>query len=88
MVFGKVVEGMNILKKIEAVPTSGPPRNKPNVPVKIVDCGEVIPGKENGVGSVKEGKLQTMYRLVEDVVRHFWDTWVVCFTVQHPGTAH
>lgn len=61
VVFGKVVEGLKILKKIEAVPTSGPPRNKPNVPVKIVDCGEVTPGKENGGGAVKEGKLKTVY---------------------------
>lgn len=80
VVFGKVVEGLNILKKIEAVPTSGPPRNKPNVPVKILDCGEVILGKENGVGSVKDGKLQTMYGFAESVGGHFWDTWVIYFT--------
>ena len=59
MVFGKVVEGLDILKKIEAVPTSGQ-RNKPDVPVKIVDCGELPHGKENGVVSVvKDGKLPT-----------------------------
>lgn len=84
VVFGKVVEGLNILKKIEAVPTSGPPRNKPDVPVKIVDCGEVIPGKENGVGSVKDGKLSTMYGLLEHVIGNFWETHVcfVCNTLE------
>ena len=56
VVFGKVVEGLDILKKIEAVPTSGT-RNKPDVPIRIVDCGEVLPGKENGVVSVDEGEL-------------------------------
>jgi hypothetical protein len=55
VVFGKVVEGLDILKKIEAVPTSGQ-RNKPDEPIKIVDCGEVLRGKENGVISVKDGK--------------------------------
>lgn len=71
MVFGKVVGGLNILKKMEAVPQSGPPRNRPDVPIKIVDCGEVIPGKENGVGSVKDGKRQNFYFFVENVVGHF-----------------
>lgn len=58
MVFGKVVEGLSILKKIEAVPTSGQ-RNKPDVPIKIVDCGEMLHRKENGVVSVKDGMFPT-----------------------------
>lgn len=57
VVFGKVVEGFNILKKIEVVFIFGLLRNKFNVFVKILDCGEVILGKENGVGFVKDGKF-------------------------------
>eukprot|EP00268_Persea_americana_P022273 TRINITY_DN2215_c1_g1_i3.p1 TRINITY_DN2215_c1_g1~~TRINITY_DN2215_c1_g1_i3.p1 ORF type:complete len:697 (+),score=146.23 TRINITY_DN2215_c1_g1_i3:181-2271(+) len=37
VVFGKVVHGMDILKKLERVGTDG---GKPACPVKIVDCGE------------------------------------------------
>ncbi|KAG0593661.1 hypothetical protein M758_UG008200 [Ceratodon purpureus] len=58
VVFGKVVEGLDILKKVEAVPTSGP-RNKPDVPIKIVDCGEVLLWEENDVVSVKEEKRKS-----------------------------
>lgn len=56
MVFGKVVEGMDILKTIENVPTSGQ-RNKPDVPIKIVDCGEALQGKDNSVVPHKDGKV-------------------------------
>ncbi|KAG0573348.1 hypothetical protein KC19_VG170500 [Ceratodon purpureus] len=58
VVFGKVVEGLDILKKIEAVPTSGP-RNRPDVAIKVVDCGEVLHGQENGVISVNEDQRKT-----------------------------
>eukprot|EP01098_Paradermamoeba_levis_P001285 TRINITY_DN1144_c0_g1_i1.p1 TRINITY_DN1144_c0_g1~~TRINITY_DN1144_c0_g1_i1.p1 ORF type:complete len:193 (+),score=58.02 TRINITY_DN1144_c0_g1_i1:98-676(+) len=37
-VFGKVVEGLDVVKKIEATPTQ---RDAPTSPVVILDCGEV-----------------------------------------------
>jgi cyclophilin family peptidyl-prolyl cis-trans isomerase len=48
VVFGKVLEGLDVLKKIEAVPTTGQ-RDKPELPIKIVGCGEAPQGKDNGV---------------------------------------
>jgi peptidylprolyl isomerase len=38
VVFGKVVEGMDIVRKIEDTPTTG---DKPDVDVVIADCGEM-----------------------------------------------
>lgn len=37
VVFGKVVQGLDLLKKIEQLATAG---GKPAGPVKIVDCGK------------------------------------------------
>ena len=39
MVFGKVMSGMDVVKEIETVPTTG---DKPNKDVIIVDCGELV----------------------------------------------
>lgn len=39
VVFGKVVDGMLTLRKIEAVPTGA--NNKPKLSVKITECGEM-----------------------------------------------
>jgi cyclophilin family peptidyl-prolyl cis-trans isomerase len=39
VVFGEVVEGMDVVKKIETVETQ--PGDKPKKPVKIVDCGKL-----------------------------------------------
>lgn len=42
MVFGKVVSGLDLLKKIEL---AGSPDGKPVRPVRIVDCGETSEAK-------------------------------------------
>lgn len=42
VVFGKVVKGMDVIKKIEQVGTSD---GKPSGIVKIVDCGETSNSK-------------------------------------------
>jgi len=39
VVFGRVIKGMNVVKKIEGVPTGE--EDKPTKVVKIVDCGEL-----------------------------------------------
>lgn len=39
VVFGKVVEGLLIMRKMENVPTG--PNNKPKLPVVIAQCGEM-----------------------------------------------
>eukprot|EP00249_Psilotum_nudum_P024974 c29338_g1_i2 orf=370-2676(+) len=54
VVFGQVVEGMDVLKKIEHQPTG--PRDKPEKTIKIVNCGEVLAGKDNGVVTTKNDK--------------------------------
>ncbi|TKY62409.1 Peptidyl-prolyl cis-trans isomerase CYP63 [Spatholobus suberectus] len=53
VVFGKVVNGMDILKKIEQVGTSD---GKPTQPVKIVDCGEVSETKIQHTVEKEKGK--------------------------------
>ncbi|KAH9610409.1 hypothetical protein KSS87_010275 [Heliosperma pusillum] len=64
VVFGKVVQGMDIVKKMEHVGTSD---GRPLKQVKIVDCGEitaakveaaVLPGKGKFICSISSGKLK------------------------------
>ncbi|CAJ0587340.1 unnamed protein product, partial [Mesorhabditis spiculigera] len=42
VVFGYVIEGMNIVRQIEQ---QGSPTGKPNMAVKVVECGELTSGK-------------------------------------------
>lgn len=54
VVFGKVVSGMSLLKKIEQ---AGSDDGKPVCPVKIVDCGEASDNKiQTSLGTTKEKK--------------------------------
>ncbi|NWQ85114.1 PPIH isomerase, partial [Burhinus bistriatus] len=39
VVFGKIVDGLLVMRKIENVPTG--PNNKPKLPVVISQCGEM-----------------------------------------------
>ncbi|XP_078616910.1 peptidyl-prolyl cis-trans isomerase H-like [Branchiostoma floridae x Branchiostoma japonicum] len=39
VVFGKVVDGMLVVRKVENVPTG--PNNKPKIPVTVAQCGEM-----------------------------------------------
>ena len=51
VVFGKVMKGMDVLKKIELVGTLD---GKPTQPVKISDCGETSESKiQDAVGKAK-----------------------------------
>ncbi|CAM6047023.1 unnamed protein product [Sphagnum compactum] len=58
VVFGKVMEGLDVLKKIEAVPTTGQ-RDKPELPIKIVSCGEAPQGKDNGATVAGAGRKKS-----------------------------
>ncbi|VEN33715.1 unnamed protein product [Callosobruchus maculatus] len=39
VVFGRVIDGLLVMRKIENVPTG--PNNKPKIPVTIVQCGQM-----------------------------------------------
>ncbi|CDK26779.1 unnamed protein product [Kuraishia capsulata CBS 1993] len=47
VVFGEVLEGLDVVRKIENSPTGF--RDVPKVPIKIVDCGEVKDSEESEV---------------------------------------
>ncbi|KAF7818368.1 peptidyl-prolyl cis-trans isomerase CYP63 isoform X1 [Senna tora] len=53
VVFGKVVNGLDLLKKIEQV---GTPDGKPVRPVKIIDCGETSEAKTQATIEKEKGK--------------------------------
>lgn len=55
VVFGKLVHGREILRDMELVDTDD--SNKPLVPVKIVNCGEVHSGKSESLIADKGNKL-------------------------------
>ncbi|EGG20766.1 farnesyl-diphosphate farnesyltransferase [Cavenderia fasciculata] len=48
VVFGKVIKGMNVVRKIENIETQ---QDKPLVDVVIADCGELKEGEDDGVPS-------------------------------------
>lgn len=60
VVFGQVIEGMEIVREIGAVPTDASER--PRLPVKIIGSGEVSPEKETGEGE-KEEKPEQISRI-------------------------
>ncbi|KAG7629529.1 Peptidyl-prolyl cis-trans isomerase CYP63 [Arabidopsis thaliana] len=53
VVFGKVVEGMAVIKKMELVGTSD---GKPTSPVKIIDCGETSQIRAHDAAEREKGK--------------------------------
>ncbi|XP_052169892.1 peptidyl-prolyl cis-trans isomerase CYP63 [Diospyros lotus] len=53
VVFGKVVKGMDVVRKIEQVGTA---HGKPSGTVKIVDCGEVYESKIRDANEAGKGK--------------------------------
>jgi cyclophilin family peptidyl-prolyl cis-trans isomerase len=54
VVFGKVVDGMDILSKIEQCPTGV--RDRPEKPIKVSSSGEVSREKSNGVSENGKGQ--------------------------------
>jgi len=57
VVFGKVVEGMDIVKKIEGLETG--PNDQPKLDVIIADCGELPPATPEGSGAQGEEPMAT-----------------------------
>ena len=51
--FGRVVEGIDVLKKIERLSTTY--QGRPIVPVKISNCGEIFPSKGKSIVVVNGG---------------------------------
>ena len=45
--FGRVVEGIDVLNKIERLSTTD--QGRPIVPVNISNCGEIFPGKGKSI---------------------------------------
>ncbi|XP_021770282.1 peptidyl-prolyl cis-trans isomerase CYP63-like [Chenopodium quinoa] len=60
VIFGKVVEGMDVVKKMEQFGTS---EGRPIEQVKIVDCGEVSSGKKETAVRTEKGKVKKMKKL-------------------------
>ncbi|VDP93868.1 unnamed protein product [Echinostoma caproni] len=57
MVFGHVLSGQDVVRKIEAVPIADTKTHRPVKPIAIEACGELIPGKcllVNNVGKKAE----------------------------------
>ncbi|KNA08702.1 hypothetical protein SOVF_160300 [Spinacia oleracea] len=60
VVFGKVVEGMEVVKKMEQFGTS---EGRPTEQVKIVDCGEVSSGNNESAVKLEKGKVKKLKKL-------------------------
>lgn len=57
VVFGKVVKGMDVVKKMEQVGTSD---GRPSEQVKIVECGEVFAGKNETPVRPEKGEFRNL----------------------------
>ncbi|TPX65861.1 hypothetical protein SpCBS45565_g04865 [Spizellomyces sp. 'palustris'] len=53
VVFGRVLKGMNIVRRIENLPTKE--QDRPEEPVIIADCGEIAEGADDGVPPPTDG---------------------------------
>ncbi|TRY99484.1 hypothetical protein DNTS_023009 [Danionella cerebrum] len=62
VVFGKVVDGLLVMRKIENVPTG--PNNKPKLPIVVAQCGE-IPWRLKLIMLKRPGSVTSISRLFE-----------------------
>ena len=53
VIFGRVVEGLNVVLEMEQVATDE--RDRPTVEVLIVDCGELALGSKHSTVSTRAG---------------------------------
>ncbi|KAJ3299464.1 peptidyl-prolyl cis-trans isomerase cpr6 [Borealophlyctis nickersoniae] len=58
VVFGKVLKGMNVVRRIERLPTTS---DKPHEDVVIADCGELAEGADDGVPVAADGDAYEDY---------------------------
>ncbi|KAI8825210.1 peptidyl-prolyl cis-trans isomerase D [Fimicolochytrium jonesii] len=58
VVFGRVIKGMNIVRRIENLETIS---DKPTEPVVIASCGELTPGQDDGVPTPTDGDVYEEY---------------------------
>jgi len=49
VVFGKVLKGQDIIRECEFTPTTGDDINRPLQRVNVDNCGEILPGQDDGV---------------------------------------
>lgn len=63
VVFGQVIKGMNLVRKIENIETAT--QDKPAVPIVIVDCGELKEGHDDAVPVPVDGDAWPDY--IEDL---------------------
>ncbi|RZB40734.1 peptidyl-prolyl cis-trans isomerase H, partial [Asbolus verrucosus] len=62
VVFGRVIDGLLVMRKIENVPTG--PNNKPKIPVTIIQCGQIKVSKKNEILS-KTAKPEKQLELID-----------------------
>ncbi|MFT7804531.1 peptidyl-prolyl cis-trans isomerase H [Arapaima gigas] len=74
VVFGKVVDGLLVMRKIENVPTG--PNNKPKLPIVIAQCGEIDGvSRETVRSTVDKQNLFSVY-IFSSVKMHMLSTTV------------
>ncbi|XP_019437474.1 PREDICTED: peptidyl-prolyl cis-trans isomerase CYP40-like [Lupinus angustifolius] len=75
VVFGKVVKGMGVVRSIEHVTTGDDDR--PTLDVKIVDCGEIPEGEDDGISNFfKDGDTYPDWPADLDESPNELDWWV------------
>lgn len=75
VVFGKVVKGMGVVRSIEHVTTGDDDR--PDLDVKIVDCGEILEGEDDGISNFfKDGDTYPEWPADLDESPNELDWWV------------
>lgn len=75
VVFGKVMKGMGIVRTVEHVPTGG--ADCPTQEVKIVDCGEIPEGADDGASNFfKDGDTYPDWPADLDDKSHGISWWI------------
>jgi len=64
VVFGRVLKGKDVVRACENIPTK---EDKPIKPVVIADCGELLPGQDDGVGVPSDGDVVPGYPEDSDI---------------------